>query len=102
MSSNSDELLKTDIKKDVEQPSLLEVDEWWKEHWVNMPEYIVDDKNPIQSIIIHFRSRDDVTAFAKLIKQRITQKTKYLWYPEIKKLNSRYVYVDEEDEEDKS
>ena len=35
----------------------------------------------IQSIHVHFKTREDIEAFAKLIGQNITEDTKSLWYP---------------------
>lgn len=48
-----------------------------------MPEY--DNKTiAFRDIIMHFKDQKSVNAFAKLLKQEITEKTKMLWYPEEK------------------
>jgi hypothetical protein len=49
--------------------------------WQGMPEFNQENKKPIQSIWIHFQTREDVDAFAKLINQSINPKTHYLWFP---------------------
>lgn len=49
--------------------------------WVGMPEYYHEDKEPFQSVIVHFDNIEDRKAFAVLIKQTITNKTKSLWFP---------------------
>jgi hypothetical protein len=50
--------------------------------WEGMPEFEHQDLTAVQSLHVHFKSREDVQAFAKLIGQEITEKTKWLWYPE--------------------
>ena len=49
--------------------------------WSGMPEFNNDDLSPKRQLIISFRNEDDIKAFATLIKQKITEKTKSLWYP---------------------
>lgn len=66
----------------------------WNEEWQNMPEFIQDDKEPIQSIVVSFEKREDVEEFAKLIGQKITYKTKSIWFPQKKKdsvINKVYI-----------
>jgi hypothetical protein len=49
--------------------------------WKGMPEFKHEDLTPLQSVHVHFKSRDDVLAFAELIGQPITESTRSLWYP---------------------
>lgn len=51
--------------------------------WQGMPEFEQKDKTAFQSIHIHFKNQKNVNDFSKLIKQKITSKTRSLWYPEI-------------------
>ena len=53
-----------------------------EEEWQGMPEYDNEDKTAQQQIIINFKSFDDVQKFSELMGQKITEKTKSLWYPE--------------------
>lgn len=53
--------------------------EWGK----GMPEFVQNDKEPFRSVIIHFFDQKGVDEFATLIKQKITDKTRMTWYPEI-------------------
>lgn len=55
------------------------------EHWKGMPEFEQEDKMGVQSIHVHFKTREDVVAFAKLIGQNLTDKTRSIWYPQIEK-----------------
>lgn len=65
----------------------------WKEHWQDMPEFIVGDEKPHQQIIVSFKSKEDVEAFSKLINQKLTYKTKSVWYPKVERLKpSDYEY----------
>ena len=52
------------------------------EEWVGMPEFEQEDLTGVQSIHVHFATRADVEAFAELIGQKLTDKTRSIWYPE--------------------
>lgn len=56
----------------------------WKKEWQDMPEFIQEDLTPFKSVIVHFENREDMDSFAKLVEQRITKKTKFIWYPKVK------------------
>jgi hypothetical protein len=50
-----------------------------------------------RQIVIHFKSAEDVQQFAELIAQPITDKTKYIWYPQEKPIVARKTkYVESE------
>jgi len=51
--------------------------------WQGMPEYNQEDKTAFQSIHLHFKTKEDVVEFAKLIEQTITESTRSIWYPQI-------------------
>lgn len=53
----------------------------WNEEWQNMPEFLQEDKEPFQSIVVSFEKKEDLDAFAKLVNQKITYKTKSIWFP---------------------
>jgi len=53
-----------------------------EQEWKDMPEFTQEDKTAFRSIIIHFATQDHVNEFAELLKQSVSEKTKYLWYPE--------------------
>ena len=38
-------------------------------------------------IIVHFKNENDRKEFAKLIEQKITEKTKYIWFPKVENEN---------------
>jgi hypothetical protein len=59
------------------------IDSSWKSEWKDMPEFIQDCVEPFQTIIMRFRSQEDVNAFSKLLDQTITPNTKSLWYPKL-------------------
>ncbi len=50
--------------------------------WAGMPGFQQADQLPWKSVQVHFKNAKDRDAFAKLVDQLITDKTKYLWYPE--------------------
>lgn len=53
----------------------------WKDEWVDMPEFIQEKQEPYAKIIFRFSCEEDLQAFAKLIGQKLTSKTKSAWYP---------------------
>ena len=59
----------------------------WKKEWQDMPEFVQEDLTPFQSIIIHFENKNDRNEFSELIKQKLTDKTKSIYYPKVKRAN---------------
>jgi len=53
----------------------------WKKHWKGMPAFRNEKDNPYQSVLVHFRTQEDVDRFAKLLDLMLTKKTKTIWYP---------------------
>lgn len=51
--------------------------------WQGMPEFNQQDKKAFRSIPVHFKDQAAVDAFAKLIGQKITPKTRFIWFPEV-------------------
>lgn len=49
--------------------------------WNGMPEFSIEDKSGVRPIIIHFTDELSRNKFAELLNQKITEKTKSLWYP---------------------
>ena len=70
--------------------------EQWSELWDGMPEFIQEAKDPYSKIIIRLETKEDLEAFSKLIGQKLTRKTKSIWYPELTRgIHSNKRYVDE-------
>ena len=72
-------------------------DDSWKQEWLDMPEFEMEDQSSYRKIFVHFRNEEDVQAFAKLLEQKISPKQKALWFPEMQP--RRYgdkLYIDEE------
>lgn len=57
----------------------------WEKEWKDLPEYSVEDKKPDFKLIISFESFEDAKAFSELINQKITPRTKSLWFPKKEK-----------------
>lgn len=51
--------------------------------WEGMPEFDQQDKKAFRSLALHFPDQAAVDKFAELIGQKITEKTRFVWYPEI-------------------
>lgn len=69
----------------------------WKQEWVGMPEFEQEKKEKeYTKINVRFATKEDLEAFAKLIEQNLTNKTKSIWYPAIERgLNANKIYVSE-------
>jgi hypothetical protein len=69
----------------------------WQKEWKDMPEFIQDKKEDCYSkITIRFENKNDLESFSELIKQKLTNKTKSIWFPQIQRgLNANKIYVDE-------
>jgi hypothetical protein len=66
----------------------------WREHWVGMPEFsMTGDTAPCKKINVLFASWEDVAVFSKLINQKVTTKTKSVWFPPVpKKSRKDFMY----------
>ncbi len=70
--------------------------EEWKQEWLDMPEFIQEDKEPIQRIVLNFEFYEDVKKFSELIGQNITPRTNSLWYPRQDRIEPKnFLYVNE-------
>lgn len=64
----------------------------WSE-WKGMPEFSQEDQTPYRQLIVNFAGPADVAAFAELLGQRLSPKTRSIWYPEAeigRFINKRY------------
>jgi hypothetical protein len=61
------------------------------EYWWGMPEYISFDKQGYHFVYVYFKDEESKKHFIELVNQKITDTTKYIWYPEREKL-SRLAY----------
>ena len=52
-----------------------------KDEWKGMPEFEQEKKKPFSMINIRFETEEDLKAFAELIEQKLTPKTKSIWFP---------------------
>jgi hypothetical protein len=51
--------------------------------WGGMPAFTQGDKTAFRSIVVHFKDQESVDLFAKKIKQKITERTRFVWFPDI-------------------
>lgn len=72
-----------DNKKNQQEMSSLfdDFENEWQKEWKDMPEFSQSKKEPYSKIIIRFESEEDLQSFAKLIEQKLTKKTKSIWFP---------------------
>ena len=49
--------------------------------WVDMPDYDQENLMPKKTLLVHFENEEDRQEFSKLVKQNLTEKTKFIWYP---------------------
>lgn len=55
----------------------------WKDEWKDMPEFIQEQQKPYAKIIVRFENEEDLQKFASLINQKLTNKTKSIWFPQL-------------------
>jgi len=63
-----------------------------EKEWVGMPEFVQEKQIEHQKIIIRFNNSEDVQEFAEKIGQKITPKTKSIWYPKLDRHKNKGVY----------
>lgn len=81
---------------DQDQLSMFEalgVETEWRKEWQDMPEFERFDNKPFQRIIVNFKTKEDLKAFAALIGQRLTFDTDTIWFPPQKTPTG--VFIDE-------
>lgn len=61
--------------------------------WRGMPEFNQPEAGPFRTITVHFKDQAAVDAFAELIGQTLTDKTKWVWYPEVVRVKAAVVYA---------
>ncbi len=66
-----------------------------EEEWQNMPEFTRQSDDDCRKIVLKFENEKDVKKFAKLIKQNVTDLTRWLWYPYKADKKTTTHYVDE-------
>jgi hypothetical protein len=68
----------------------------WKQEWKDMPEFIQEKQRPYKMLIVRFETKEDYEDFQKRIEQKLTDKTKSIWHPELERgEHSDKRYVDE-------
>lgn len=70
----------------------------WKKDWEGMPEYSHEDKDPYKTIYVHFKNKEVMEEFSKLISQNITEKTISIWHPKEIETMVDKLWIDKEDE----
>jgi len=48
-----------------------------------MPTFDQNDNPPWKQLYVNFRNEEDYNAFAKLIDQALSEKSKSIWYPKL-------------------
>lgn len=66
-----------------QQEALFDPGKPWHDHWRGMPEFVQDSAEPFKTLYVHFETREDMDAFARLVNQRVTRLTRSIWYPEV-------------------
>lgn len=68
----------------IEEPATLfdpKQYENWQAHWVGMPAFNQKRIKPYNQVIVRFESAEDLKQFSLLVNQKISQKTKSIWFP---------------------
>lgn len=65
-----------------------------RDEWEGMPEYLQEKNMGVKSLVVHFKTEDDVRKFADTINQTVTMNTRSIFFPEAereKAIDKRYV-----------
>lgn len=72
----------------------FDLSEQWKEEWQDMPEFVMEDLEPLCSLVVNFKSEEDRDDFLKLLGQTLYHEQRSIWYPKLeirRYANKRYV-----------
>lgn len=69
------------LSKENNQPCLFDIENEYEKHWKNMPEFKQNKIKEYASVIIRFENESDLIEFSKIINQKLTKKTKSIWFP---------------------
>lgn len=72
---------KQQTKSAGKQLSIIQQPAPCEREWQGMPEFVQEDLAPKKSLLVHFANFEDMQAFAKLVGQTVTERTKSIWYP---------------------
>jgi type III secretory pathway component EscR len=62
--------------------------------WKNMPEFVQEKQEPYAKIIVRFGSAEALQEFSEMIGQKLTNKTKSIWHPQlVRGLNASKRYI---------
>lgn len=67
----------------------IDIEESQTDHWVGMPEFEQEDNPAYKTIYLHFRNKEDFEEFSQKYfslvdnEQKVTMKTKSMWYPHL-------------------
>jgi hypothetical protein len=57
------------------------IEKSWEKEWRGMPEFIQKKERPYSTITVRFETKEDMDEFSRLINQKLTNRTKSIWYP---------------------
>lgn len=63
--------------------------------WQGMPTFEQEDKTAFHTLLVHFDSIQDVTAFGDLVQQAISDSTRFIWFPKKAKQHLDGIAFDE-------
>jgi len=57
------------------------LDNDWRQHWFDMPEFEQKKIEPFSTITIRVEREEDLAALSHALGQKLTAKTKSIWFP---------------------
>jgi hypothetical protein len=70
----------------------------WREHWVDMPDFKVRNMEAEKQLIVNFKTQEEFLAFAAVLGQSLTPKTRSVWWPpQERDSNILKRWIDEDD-----
>ena len=69
-----------------------------RKEWIGMPEFVAEEPRKEITLKISFKSEEDKIKFGELINQRVSPKTKSIWWPELEQdQNILKRYIEDKD-----
>ena len=71
--------------------ALNKEDERWRCEWKQMPEFEIENKEAIKSILVSFETKEDMESFSNLTGINISMETRGIFFPFVEKKQMEYV-----------
>jgi len=72
-----------------QKEGFLQLPKYWEEIWSGMPSFHQEQLTSYQAIYVHLRGPEDREKLAAALEQKLTERTKSIWYPKMDFVDNR-------------